>query len=88
MLELLHKVDKFREYKHGAQSAYIGTAPTTEMPKTKTADASTPSNNSSTAQSFGLRLAPPTQRPPVNYFDISQISQQAVCTTTSNINFI
>lgn len=86
MLELLHKVDKFREYKHGTQSAYIGTAPTTEMPKTKTADASTPSNNSSTAQSFGLRLAPPTQRPPVNYFDISQISQQAATSHPVSLN--
>ncbi|XP_071710680.1 uncharacterized protein [Rutidosis leptorrhynchoides] len=77
MPERLHKVDKFREYKHGTQSAYIGTAPANKMPKTKTSDAFTSSSNSSTPQSFGLRLAHSTQKPPVNYFDLSQISQHA-----------
>ncbi|KAK1432913.1 hypothetical protein QVD17_09816 [Tagetes erecta] len=72
MLELLHKVDKFKEYKQATQSAY----PTNEMPKIETTDAFTPPNNSSTPQYFGLRLAPPAQRPPVNYFDISKFSQQ------------
>lgn len=76
MLELLHKVDKFREYRHGTQSAYTESAPTSEMPKAETVDAITPSNNSSAPQYFGLRLAPPTQRLPGNYFDLSQISQQ------------
>ncbi|KAI3784902.1 hypothetical protein L1987_44010 [Smallanthus sonchifolius] len=75
MLELLHKVDKFKEYKHGTQSAYTDPPPSNET--AKATDAFTPSNNSSTPQYFGLRLAPPTQRPPVNYFDLSQISQQA-----------
>ncbi|KAK9067188.1 hypothetical protein SSX86_014513 [Deinandra increscens subsp. villosa] len=77
MLELLHKVDKFREYKHGSQSAYTDSPPTSEMPKAETTDAFNPSNNASTPQYFGLRLAPPTQRPPVNYFSLSQISPQA-----------
>lgn len=77
MLELLHKVDKLKELKQATQSAY----PTNEMPKAETTDAFTPPNNSSTPQYFGLRLAPPAQRPPVNYFDISQFSQQMVCNT-------
>ncbi|KAI3777003.1 hypothetical protein L1987_46796 [Smallanthus sonchifolius] len=82
MLELLHKVDKFREYKHGTQSACTESAPTNEMPKAENTDAFTPSNNSSVPQYVGLMLGPPTQRPPVNYFDLSQISQQA---GTSNL---
>ncbi|KAI3761997.1 hypothetical protein L1987_52420 [Smallanthus sonchifolius] len=77
MLELLHKVDKFREYKHGTQSACTESAPTNEMPKAENTDAFTPSNNSSLPQYVGLMLGPPTQRPPVNFFDLSQISQQA-----------
>ncbi|XP_024978480.1 uncharacterized protein LOC112515784 isoform X2 [Cynara cardunculus var. scolymus] len=77
MLELLHKVDKFREYRHGMQSAHTESPPTSEMPKAETVDAITPSNNSSAPQYFGLRLAPPTQRLPGNYFDLSQMSQQA-----------
>ncbi|KAD4887928.1 hypothetical protein R6Q59_034901 [Mikania micrantha] len=77
MLELLHKVDKFKEYKHLTQSAYTDSPQTIEIPKAESADATTPSNNVSTPQYFGLRLAPPTQRPPVNYFDLPQISQQA-----------
>ncbi|KAD4888002.1 hypothetical protein E3N88_20075 [Mikania micrantha] len=84
MLELLHKVDKFKEYKHLTQSAYTDSPQTIEIPKAESADATTPSNNVSTPQYFGLRLAPPTQRPPVNYFDLPQISQQAVCDTSSN----
>lgn len=82
MLELLHKVDKYREYKHGTQSAFIDSAPTYEIPKAETADAFTPLNNSSAPHHFGLRLPPPTQRPPMNYFDLSQISQQTVCSTS------
>ena len=88
MLELLHKVDKFREYRHGTQSAYTESAPTSEMPKAETVDAITPSNNSSAPQYFGLRLAPPTQRLPGNYFDLSQISQQVVRSTSSNISIL
>ncbi|XP_076903223.1 uncharacterized protein LOC143558230 [Bidens hawaiensis] len=77
MLELLHKVNKFKEYKHGTQSAYTGSPPINETPKTETTDAFTPSSNSSTPQYSGLRLGPPSQRPPMNYFDLSQFSQQA-----------
>ncbi|KAI3500681.1 hypothetical protein L1887_36505 [Cichorium endivia] len=75
MLELLHKVDKFRDYKHGQhgqQSSYTESTPIIKIPKSET-----PSNNSSVPQSFGLKLSPPSQRTPGNYFDSSQISQQA-----------
>ncbi|XP_076930750.1 uncharacterized protein LOC143595672 [Bidens hawaiensis] len=76
MLELLHKVNTFKEYKHGTQSAYTDLPPVNETPKTETTDAFTPSSNSSTPQYFGLRLGPQSQRPPINYFDLSQFSQQ------------
>ncbi|KVH92623.1 hypothetical protein Ccrd_005305, partial [Cynara cardunculus var. scolymus] len=58
MLELLHKVDKFREYRHGMQSAHTESPPTSEMPKAETVDAITPSNNSSAPQYFGLSIRP------------------------------
>nr|XP_043616730.1 uncharacterized protein LOC122588640 [Erigeron canadensis] len=74
MLELFHKVDKLREYRHSAPSTNFESLSTNVMPKPETADAQTPSNNYS-APPFGFRLASPTQRPPVNYFGLSQISR-------------
>lgn len=75
MLELLHKVDK--EYSHGTQSGYTNSAPITEAPKAEPDDAFTPSHdNSSRSQSFGLKLAPPSQRQLVNYFEPSRTSLQ------------
>ncbi|GJU93337.1 hypothetical protein Tco_1318093 [Tanacetum coccineum] len=57
MVKLLNKVDKFREYGHGTLSAgYTDSAPTSEMPKVKTADTFTPPTNSSAPQYFGLKL--------------------------------
>ncbi|KAJ0694509.1 hypothetical protein HanPI659440_Chr15g0609611 [Helianthus annuus] len=77
MLELLHTVDKFRGYKHGTQSAYTNSDPTNEMmPKAENTDVFTPSRNSSGLQYSGLMMGPTAQRPPLNYFDLSQISQQ------------
>ncbi|XP_071731018.1 uncharacterized protein [Rutidosis leptorrhynchoides] len=63
--------------RHETQSAYIGTVPVTKIPRTKTADIFTPSSNSCTSRAFDSRLAPSTQRSPVNHFDLSRISQQA-----------
>ncbi|XP_052626626.1 uncharacterized protein LOC111919466 [Lactuca sativa] len=73
MLELLHKVDKFKEYKHGQQQSSYTESTQRKIPKAETTDAFTPSNNSSVQQSFGLRLSPPTQRHPANYFNSSQV---------------
>ncbi|KAI7742751.1 hypothetical protein M8C21_022029, partial [Ambrosia artemisiifolia] len=78
MLELLHTVDKFRGYKHGTPSAYTNSDPTNEIPKAENADAFPPSRNSSSLQYSGMMLGATNQRPPMNYFDLSQISQQMV----------
>ncbi|XP_024979195.1 uncharacterized protein LOC112516407 isoform X1 [Cynara cardunculus var. scolymus] len=76
MLELLHKVDK--ECSHGRQSGYTNSAPITEEPKAEPDDAFTSSHdNSSRSQCVGLKLAPPSQRHLVNYFDPSQTTLQA-----------
>lgn len=87
MVELLNKVDKFREYRHGTPSAgYTDSAPTSEMPKVETADTFTPPTNSSAPQYFGLKVGAQTQRPPMSYFDLSQISQQAIANSARQGN--
>ncbi|GJS39793.1 hypothetical protein Tco_0564836 [Tanacetum coccineum] len=87
MVELLNKVDKFREYGHGTLSAgYTDSAPTSEMPKAETADTFTLPAHSSAPQYFGLKLGAQTQRPPMSYFDLSKISQQAIANSARQGN--
>ncbi|KAI3665528.1 hypothetical protein L6452_44155 [Arctium lappa] len=74
-IELLHKVDK--EYSHGTQFGFIDPAPITEAPKAEPDNAFTPSHDySSRSQCFGLKLASPSKKQLVNYFDPSRTSLQ------------
>lgn len=76
MLELLHKVDKSKEYRAETYIGSIDSTPISEVPQAQSSDASVAQshNQSSASQYFGLRLAPPTQRlGNSNYVDSSRI---------------
>ncbi|XP_010258089.1 PREDICTED: uncharacterized protein LOC104597970 isoform X1 [Nelumbo nucifera] len=82
MLELLHKVDQSREHNAMMPLNSSDCSPSAEMPKAEASDKSIShlrSNQSSTSQGFGLRLAPPSQRLPVaNHAFSPQNSSQTV----------
>ncbi|KAK6920972.1 hypothetical protein RJ641_014650 [Dillenia turbinata] len=79
MLELLHKVDRSRESGNSAKFSPDNNL-SSEVPEAEASDGSVgrlPQNHPSGTQSFGLQLAPPTQRLPVKTNNLfSQSSSQ------------
>ncbi|KAK9278620.1 hypothetical protein L1049_028193 [Liquidambar formosana] len=90
MLELLHKVDQSREHGTATHLSPSDRNPSSEMAEGETSDGSVghlQRNQSSVSQGFGLQLAPPSQRLPVQNRALASQSSSPTANSLSSSLF-